>query len=199
MIIKDALQYFGGGRMVARDLALNNSRPATAGTLVILPLVHRCRSLGCVYVFARCVGRPSGGVCKGCGTGGGAAWGLARLGRMAWPLPYVVCTPAGDLVPHVPVVVVCLLATCVLQERVQPVLQPRRLGGPGSHAVAGGVRAAGGQAAARMVRARAPLCCSVCGRGGRIRCRMTVGARRLLVRIGWRRRGHRISKVIICS
>ncbi|KXZ50296.1 hypothetical protein GPECTOR_17g935 [Gonium pectorale] len=53
MIIKDALQYFGGGRMVARDLALNNTRPATAGTLVILPLLHRCRSLGCVYVFAR--------------------------------------------------------------------------------------------------------------------------------------------------
>ncbi|GIL43803.1 hypothetical protein Vafri_1412, partial [Volvox africanus] len=53
MIIKDALHYFGGGRMVARDLALNNTRPATAGTLVILPLVHRCRSLGCVYVFAR--------------------------------------------------------------------------------------------------------------------------------------------------
>ncbi|KAG2499690.1 hypothetical protein HYH03_002625 [Edaphochlamys debaryana] len=53
MIIKDALQYFGGGRMVARDLALNNTRPATAGTLVILPLVQRCRSLGCVYVFAR--------------------------------------------------------------------------------------------------------------------------------------------------
>ncbi|GLI69917.1 hypothetical protein VaNZ11_014643 [Volvox africanus] len=53
MIIKDALHYFGGGRMVARDLALNNTRPATAGTLVILPLVHRCRALGCVYVFAR--------------------------------------------------------------------------------------------------------------------------------------------------
>ncbi|PNH03444.1 hypothetical protein TSOC_010495, partial [Tetrabaena socialis] len=53
MIIKDALHYFGGGRMVARDLALNNTRPATAGTLVIVPLVHRCRALGCVYVFAR--------------------------------------------------------------------------------------------------------------------------------------------------
>lgn len=38
--------------MVARDLALPG-RPVTAGTLVLLPLVHRCRALGCVYILAR--------------------------------------------------------------------------------------------------------------------------------------------------
>eukprot|EP00798_Chlamydomonas_sp_ICE-L_P006820 gene6820-30792_t len=52
MTIKDSLAYFGRDRMVAGDLALNG-RAGTAGTLMLLPLIHKCRALGCVYIFAK--------------------------------------------------------------------------------------------------------------------------------------------------
>ena len=38
--------------MVARDLALPG-RTGVASTLVLLPLIHKCRALGCVYIFSR--------------------------------------------------------------------------------------------------------------------------------------------------
>lgn len=89
MIIKDALHYFGSGRMVARDLALNGTRPATGGTLVILPLVHRCRALGCVYVFARCGPRDAAWACQS--RQELSVRGVARIGNT-----HTRCLPEPD-------------------------------------------------------------------------------------------------------
>lgn len=51
LIIKDSLAYFGRGHLRAADLMLPNRLPIQ-GALVMLPLVYRCRPLGCVYVCA---------------------------------------------------------------------------------------------------------------------------------------------------
>ncbi|KAF8056396.1 MAP3K12 [Scenedesmus sp. PABB004] len=53
MVVKDTVTYFGrtAGGGAVRDLFLPD-RPMVRGTLVLLPLLFRCRALGCLYLLA---------------------------------------------------------------------------------------------------------------------------------------------------
>ncbi|WIA14830.1 hypothetical protein OEZ85_001549 [Tetradesmus obliquus] len=53
MVVKDTVTYFGrnAGSGAVRDLFLPD-RQMVRGTLVLLPLLFRCRPLGCVYLLA---------------------------------------------------------------------------------------------------------------------------------------------------
>jgi hypothetical protein len=54
LVVKDSVTYFGrhaGVNGAVRDLFLPD-RPMASGTLVLLPLLYRCRPLGCIYLLA---------------------------------------------------------------------------------------------------------------------------------------------------
>ncbi|GAX85960.1 hypothetical protein CEUSTIGMA_g13376.t1 [Chlamydomonas eustigma] len=52
MAVKDSHMYSGKGRKIPTDIDLAG-RTLPKGTLLLLPLVHKSRSLGCVYIFIR--------------------------------------------------------------------------------------------------------------------------------------------------